>query len=112
MCVYAEWWQIRLYCNSLTPTRTDLCTKLFLKSHRAEHASPLLKPLYWLPIKQRFKHKIACLCYQIITITGTAPQNLAELVHIYVLSRSPRSCSDDNFSHPHLEQKKEMAVVP
>ena len=36
--------------------------KLILKSHRAEHAKPLLKQLHWFPIEQRIKYKIACLC--------------------------------------------------
>ena len=67
--------------------------KLMLKSGRAEHCKPLLKQLHWLPIEQRIKYKTSCLCYQIIT--GTAPQYLAELVHIYVPSRSLRSSSDD-----------------
>ena len=82
------------YCNSLLagyPLSHQ--TKLIPKSHRAEHAKPLLKQLHWLPIEQRIKYKIVCLCYQIIA--GTAPQYLAEPVQIYVPSRSLRSSSDN-----------------
>ena len=75
------------YCNSLLagypqtvikPLQQQVqnsAAKLILKSRRAEHAKPLLKQLHWLPIEQRIKYNITCLCYQIIT--GTAPQYLA-----------------------------------
>ena len=53
----------------------------------------------------RIKYKIDCLCYQIIT--GTAPQYLAELVQIYVPSRSLRSSSDDRiFRIPFFKRKQ------
>ena len=45
--------------------------KLVLKSCRVKHCTPLLKQLHWLPIEQRIKYKIVCLCYQIITDLGT-----------------------------------------
>ena len=77
--------------------------KLIFLSRRAEHAKPFLKQLHWLPIEQRIEYKTSCLCYQIIT--GTAPQYLADLVQIYVLSRSLRSSSDDRtFRIPHLQK--------
>ena len=70
-----------------------------------EHCKPLLKQLHWLPIEQRIKYKISCLCYQIIT--GTAPQYLVELVYIYVPSRSLRSSSDDRtFRIPTFKRKQ------
>ena len=50
------------YCNSLLagyPLSHQ--TKLIPKSHRAEHAKPLLKQLHWLPIEQRIKYKVAFL---------------------------------------------------
>ena len=48
-------------------------------------------------------YKMACLCYQIIT--GTALQYLAELVQIYVPSRSLHSSSDDRtFCIPFLQR--------
>ena len=79
--------------------------KFILKTRRAEHAKPLLKQLHWLPIEQRIKYKTACLCYQIIT--GTAPQYLAELVQIYVPSRSLRSSSDNRiFRIPFFKRKQ------
>ena len=64
-----------------------------------------LKQLNWLGIQQRIKYKIACLCYQIIT--GTAPQYLAELVQIYVPSRSLHSSSDDRTFHVPFFKRKQ-----
>ena len=84
--------------------------KLILKSHRAEHAKPLLKQLHWLPIEQRLKYKTACLCYQIIT--GIAPQYLAELVQLYIPSRSLGSSSvTEPFTSPSSKENS-MVVVP
>ena len=67
--------------------------KLILKSCREKHGKPLLEQLHWLPIEQRIKYKISCLCYQIIICT--APQYLDEVVQIYVPSRFLSSSSDD-----------------
>ena len=69
------------YCNSLPAGYPQMvikplqqvhnsAAKLILNSRRAEDAKPLLKQLHWLPIEQKIKYKIACLCYQ--NITGTA----------------------------------------
>ena len=56
-------------------------------------AKPLHQQQHRLPIEQRIKYKIACLCYQIIS--GTAPQYLAEPFQIYVPARSLHSSSGD-----------------
>ena len=104
------------YCNSLLVGYPQMvikplqqvqnsAAKLILNSRRAEHAKPLLKQLHWLPIEQIIKYKIVCLCHQIIT--GTAPQYLAELVQIYIPSRSLRSSSDDRtFRIPFFKRKQ------
>ena len=81
--------------------------KLILNSRRAEDAKPLLKQLHWLPIEQKIKYKIACLCYQ--NITGTACPSVlgCELVQIYIPSRSLRSSSDDRtFRIPVFKRKQ------
>ena len=84
--------------------------KLILKSHRTEHAKPLLKQLHWLPIEQRRKYKTACLCYQIIS--GIAPQYLAELVQLYIPSRSlGSSLVTEPFASPSSKENS-MVVMP
>ena len=101
------------YCNSLLAGYPQTVMKplqqvqnsAFLKSHKAEHAKTLLKQLHWLPIEQKIKYKIACLCYQ--SIIGTALQYLAELVQIYIPSRSLRSSLDDRTFHiPFFKRKQ------
>ena len=68
-------------------------------------AKPLHQQQHRLPIEQRIKYKIACLCYQIIS--GTAPQYLAESFQIYVPSRSLQSSSDNRtFRIPTFERKQ------
>ena len=96
--------------HQTTPTSTELGSQLILKSRRAEGAKHLLKQLHWLPIEQRIKYKTVCFCYQIIT--GTSPQYLAELVQIYVPSRSLRSSSDDRTFRIPIFQENSMVIVP
>ena len=58
------------YCNSLLAGYPQTVIKPLQQVHNSA-AKLILKQLHWLPIEQRIKYKIACLCYQIIT--GAAP---------------------------------------
>ena len=109
------------YCNSILACYPQIVIKPLqqiqnsaakhtLKSLRAEHTKHLLKQMHWLPIEERSKYKIACLCYQIIT--GTTTKYLAELIQIYVPSMSLRTSSDKgNFASPPSKENS-MVVVP
>ena len=46
----------------------------------------------WLPISERIKYKVACMCFH--AINGSGPNYLSELLHIYTPSRMLRSSSD------------------
>ena len=55
--------------------------------------SPLLeKTLHWLPISERIKYKVACMCFS--AINGSGPACLSELLNVYTPSRTLRSSSD------------------
>ena len=56
------------------------------------HSTPLLEKLHWLPILERIKYKVACICFS--AISGSGPAYLSELLHVYTLSRTLRSSSD------------------
>ena len=91
------------YCNSLLigspntiiqPLQTvqNSAARLIFKSRRSQNCTPLLKKLHWLPVSERIKYKLCCLCFKVIT--GSAPEYLSDLLHIYSPSRSLRSSSD------------------
>ena len=56
-----------------------------------QHLSGLEK-LHWLPISERIKYKVACMCFS--AINGCGPAYLSELLHVYTPSRTLRSSSD------------------
>ena len=69
----------------------NFAARLVLLASRHHH-SPLLKKLHWLPISERIKYKVACMCFS--AISGSGPAYLSELLHVYIPSRSLRSSSD------------------
>ena len=66
--------------------------RLVLKAPRHHSSTPLLQKLHWLPISERIKYKVACMCFN--SINGSAPTYLSELLHVYTPSRTLRSSSD------------------
>ena len=91
------------YCNSLMagiPNHLlnqlqkiqNNAARLIFKSSKHEHVSPLLHSLHWLSINQRINYKLSSLSFSVVT--GTAPQYLSELLHIYTSSRQLRSSTD------------------
>ncbi|WP_419615719.1 reverse transcriptase family protein [Thiolapillus sp.] len=70
----------------------NFAARLILMAPRHHHSTPLLKKLHWLPISERIKYKVACMCFH--AINGSGPTYLSELLHIYTPSRTLRSSSD------------------
>ena len=93
------------YCNCLlmgTPNSViqplqkiqNFAARLVLLAPRHHHATPLLEKLHWLPISERIKYKVACMCFS--AINGSGPAYLSELLHVYTPSRTLRSSSDSH----------------
>ena len=91
------------YCNCLlmgTPNSViqplqkiqNFAARLVLLAPRYHHSTPLLEKLHWLPISERIKYKVACMCFS--AISGSGPAYLSELKHVYIPSRTLRSSSD------------------
>ena len=70
----------------------NFAARLILMAPRHHHSTPLLEKLHWLPISERIKYKVACMCFH--AINGSGPTYLSELLHIYTPSRTRRSSSD------------------
>ena len=76
------------YCNSLLSGSPqyliqpfqkvqNTAARITLRAPKAEHTSPLLRSLHWLPVQQRIKHKVYSICYA--TPTGTSPKSCQNL---------------------------------
>ena len=48
--------------------------------------------MHWLPISERIKYKVACVCFS--AIIGSGPAYLSELLYVYTPSHTLRSPSD------------------
>ena len=59
----------------------NFAERLVLLTPRHHHSTPLLEKLHWLPISERIKYKVACMCLN--AINGSAPAYLSELLHVY-----------------------------
>ena len=105
------------YCNclpaySLAVHRFSLtdCRKFRTHLHdlsvgqkKLDHLQPILQSLLWLPIKARIQY-ISTLCFNVIT--GTGPQYLSELIHLYTPSRDIHSSADTRIlKSPHSNSK-------
>ena len=66
--------------------------RLILMALRHHHSTPLPIKLHWLPISERVKYKVVCMCFH--AINGSCPTYLSELLHIYTPSRTLRSSPD------------------
>ena len=66
--------------------------RLVLLAPRHHHSIPLLEKLHWLPISERIKYKVACMCFS--AINGSSPAYLSERLHVYTPSRTLHSSSD------------------
>ena len=83
------------YCNCLlmgTPNSViqplqkilNFAARLVLLAPRHHHLTPLLEKLHWLPISERIKYKVACMCFSAISGSGLAylSELLLSLIHI------------------------------
>ena len=73
------------YCNSLLYGITDrllqklqsvqnAAARLVTGARRRDHTTPVFHDLHWLPVRQRYAFKIACLVFQ--SLSGQAPEYL------------------------------------
>ena len=69
----------------------NTAARITLRMPRAEHTTPLLRMLHWLPIPSRIAYKIDFLCHTALTTAY-----LSELLNVYTPARPLRSSLDPN----------------
>ena len=77
--------------------------RLISMSRKADHITPLLIELHWLPVEQRINFKIILFTYKIIN--GLAPMYLSQLLVPYVPRRALRSADKLLFCQPSYRTK-------
>ena len=103
------------YCNSLLVGLPqylikrlqgvqNVAARSILRTPRSEHISPLLQNLHWLPVNRRTLHKVAALFHS--SLSGSGPQYLSDLTHVYTPARSLCSFTDTRIlSTPNVKTK-------
>ena len=66
--------------------------RLVLLAPRQHHSAPLLEKLHWLPISERIKYKVTCMCFSAVSVSG--PAFHSQLLHVCTLSHTLCSSSD------------------
>ena len=88
----SSWVHLILSSNLSRKIRTLLQDLFSSVAPRHHHSTPLLEKLHWLPISERIKYKVVCMCFS--AINGSGPAYLSELSHVYTPSRTLCSSSD------------------
>ena len=69
----------------------NLASRLITRTRKFNSVTSVLRNLHWLPLEKKDNFQIKLLTFR--TINGTAPQYLADLLHIHTPSRILRSSS-------------------
>ncbi len=77
--------------NKLQVVQNAAASRVFTRTRKYDHISPVLSTLHWLPIKHCIDFKILLITYK--ALNGLAPQYLSELLSHYSPLRS------QNFGH-------------
>ena len=116
-CLWLSWPLVLARLLQLTPhgtpdsiiqplqTLQTSAASLVFRSWRTQHCTPLLRKLHWLPLTERIRFKVCCLCFKVVT--GSAPVNISKLLHVYTPSRTLRSSPDTRrFAINHCKRKQ------
>ena len=87
----------------------NFAARLVLLTPHHHHSTPFLEKLHWLPISERIKYKVACMCF--CAINGSGPAYLSELLHVYTPSRTLRSSSDTRMLEIQQYKRKTPSIA-
>ena len=95
--IVSSWVHLILSSNLSSKIQTFVA-RLVLLAPRHHTSTRVLEKLHWLPIPERIKYKVACVCFSAINVSG--PVYLSELLHVYTPSRTLRSSVTDMLKDP------------
>jgi len=80
----------------------NAAARLVSGASRRDHITPVVRELYWLPVRQRIHFKLGCLMHK--SLSGQAPQYMVDDVQLVADSgrRLLRSTSDRTCVHGHI----------
>ena len=88
----------------------NAAARSILKIPSSKHISPLFQNLHWLPVNSRTLHKVTALCHS--SISGSGPQYLSDLTHVYTPATSLHSSSDTGIlSTPNVNLSHMVSVL-
>ena len=103
-------WVHLILSSNLSRKFRTLLQDLFSWRPRHHHSTTLLEKLHWLPISERIKYKVACMCFS--AINGSGPDYLSELLHVDTPSRTLRSSSDTRMLEIQQTNARLIAFAP
>ena len=83
---------VHLILSSTSPENSKLCCKTRSLGTPTHHSTPLQEKLHRLPISQRIKCKVACMCFN--AMNGSGPAYPSELLQVNTPCRTLCSSSD------------------
>ena len=83
-------WTVSLWVHLIISSNLSRKFRTLLQDLFSWH--PVITTQHWLPISERIKYKVACMCFS--DINGSGPAYLSELLHVCTPSRTLRSSSD------------------
>jgi len=87
----------------------NFAARLVLLAPCHQH-STLLEKLQWLPISERTKYKVTCMCFS--AINGADPAYLSELLQVYTPSRTLHSSSNTRMLKIQQYKQRLVAFTP
>ena len=87
---YCNWLVMGTHNSVIQPLQKiqNFAARLVLLAPRHHYSTPLLEKLHWLPISERIKYKVTCMCFR--AINGCGPAYLSAIVQELRESRGGR----------------------